>query len=164
MYWLCACNLRFCGRLSIPNILKPMDWSINPRFKSSTKLLILTCTGGFRSCDPQHTIRKKVFPIFSYSDRTNARMFVNRDQAARHKYTIGRPGCVLIGYTINKSFNTSMKYFSVLPEFENQPLQSFQFRNSGPELPKSFHTNKLTTSSVISTGIKIGVFLYVSNI
>ena len=74
-----------------------MDCTVNSRFKSGTQLVILIRAGGFRSCDPRHGIIKKASLSFSYSDRKNARMFVKRDQASRHKCMIGRPGWALIG-------------------------------------------------------------------
>ena len=94
-----------------------MDCAVNSQFKFGTHMVILTHTGGFWSCDPQNNLSKKASPIFSYSDRTNTRLFAKRDQAARHKCTIGCPGWALIGYPPKKRFNTSTQYFSILPEF-----------------------------------------------
>ena len=55
----------FRGRLSVPNILNPVDIAVNSRFKSGTKLAILTCIGGFGSSEPQHTVSEKAPPYLS---------------------------------------------------------------------------------------------------
>ena len=66
----------FCGQLFVPNILNPVNCTIDSSFKTSTTMIILTRTGGFRYGDPQHTVREKVSPSFSYYDCTDARMFI----------------------------------------------------------------------------------------
>ena len=86
-------------------------------FMFVTKMFILTRAGVFRYRDPHHTISEKASPCFYYTNQTNSRIFVERDQAARHKFKISRPGQTPIGYPIDKNFNTSTKSFSALPGF-----------------------------------------------
>ena len=107
----------FHGWLSVLNSLNPVDCTVNDQFKSSTNLVIMTRAGGFRSCDPQHTLSKNTSRSFSYAHWTNASLFVKRDQVARHKCMIGRPGRAIIGYPVDEKMNTSTKYFDFLPEF-----------------------------------------------
>ena len=139
-----------------------MDGAVNYRFKSVTKLVIMTRTGGFRSCDPQHVLRKKVSPRFSYSDWTKSRLFFKRDKAARHKCTIGCPGRYHIGYLVDKSFNISTKFLLSSPNFKIHPCRASESVPPGPELPKSFRANDST--SVMFTGIKIVFSSYASNV
>ena len=80
-------------------------------------MVILARAGGFKYCDPYHNLSEKLSPGFFYYNQTNARVFVNHDQADGHKCMIGSPGRAIIGYPANKIFNASTKYFSFLPEF-----------------------------------------------
>ena len=48
-------------------------------------MVILTLIGGFRLHDPKHTLSKKTSPGFLDANRTNARTFVERNQAVRYK-------------------------------------------------------------------------------
>ena len=119
-----------------------MDGTSNTRFKYGTKLVVFALTGDFSSHDPQHTLRKNVSPRFSYSGRTNTRLFVEHDHVDRHKYTIGRPWWDPIGYPIGKHFNTSTKYFAVLPQFKSHSCRNSEFVPPGPKLPQSFCVNR----------------------
>ena len=118
-----------------------MDCAVNSCLKSGIKLVILTRVGGFRYRGSQHTLREKASPRFSYSERTNVRMFVKYNQAARYKCTIGLPGWDPIGYSVKKSFNNSAKYFAVLPKFKNPPLWGFWVRTASSQTPRKFLHN-----------------------
>ena len=50
------------------------------------------------------------------------------------------------------------------PNFRNHPCSASDSVPPGPELTKSFCATDSTASSVVSTGIKIGVYPYVSNV
>ena len=141
-----------------------MDSAVNSQFNSGTNLFILTRACGFRSCDPQHTLSEKSYPRLSHPDRKKSRLFSKRDQASRHKFTIGRPGWVPLASQSTKVLTLLRSLFLSSLNFKSHPCRASKSVPPGPELPKSFCATKLTTSSVISIGIKIGVYLYTSNL
>ena len=136
-----------------------MDVAVNYRIKSGTHLVTLTHAGGFKFCEPRHMLSEKAYTRFSYSNQTNNRLFGKHNQAARHKYRIVRPGRAPIGYPFEKSFNTRTKSFGVLPGFKSHTCRASEFVSLDPKIPESFRATDLTTSSVFSIGIKLGVFL-----
>ena len=46
----------FCGQFSVPNILNPVNGTVNYRFKSGTNMVILTRVGDFGYRDLQHKL------------------------------------------------------------------------------------------------------------
>ena len=94
----------------------------------------------------------------------NARPFAERNQAARHKFPVGCPEWNLIGWSVNENFNTITKYFLSSPNFNSYPYIASESVPLRTKIPESLRVNNLTTSYVISMGIKISVFSYTSNI
>ena len=81
-----------------------------------------------------------------------------------HKYTVGFPGRALIGQPIEKIFNAGANVLLSPLILKPHPCRVSESLPPGPEPPKFFFATILTTSSVMSTGIKIGVFLYTYNV
>ena len=74
------------------------------------------------------------------------------------------PGPDPIGYPVGKLSNTSMKTFLSSTNFKRHPCRDYESIPPRTEIPHNFHVTNLTTSSVMSTGIKIGVLSYAFNI
>ena len=103
-------------------------------------------------------------PRFSYAYWTYARLFVKHNQPARHKCRICRPGRTPI---VSQSTKVSTLVCSIVlssPNFRSHPCSDSECVLPGPELPESFRATDFTDSSVMSTGMKIGVSSYVSNV
>ena len=104
-------------------------------------------------------------PGFYYSYRMKPRLFVKRDHASRHKCKIVRSEQALVGYPVNESSEITTNYFAVLPKFKKKnPCKDSKSVPPEPQLLESFHKTKFTAFSVMSTEIKIGISLYVSNV
>ena len=92
-------------------------------------MFILTRISGFGSCDIQNTISKKVSSSFSNADWENAWLFENFNQVVRHKFTIGCPGRILVGYPFNEHFNTNTVFLCPPRILKATPV----------ELPSAYH-------------------------
>ena len=79
-------------------------------------MFILERVGGFRSRDLQHTLRKSRFQVSPTPTGRTQGCFFDCDEAARHKFKIGFPGRIIIGYPVNENFNTNM-IFLCPPQF-----------------------------------------------
>ena len=88
-----------------------------PPFKPSQIWSSRHAFGDFGSRDPNHTLIKKTFTGFSDANRKNARPFLKRNLVARHKFPVGYTGWILIGYPVDKNFNTNAKFFAFFPKF-----------------------------------------------
>ena len=65
----------------------------------------------------------------------------------------------------SEKFSTLVRSILVYSlDFKSHPCRASESVPPGPELPKSFGINDSTTSSLIYTGIKIGVLSYTSNV
>ena len=71
---------------------------------------------------------------------------------------------ILIVYPVNKNFNTNKKFLMSSTKFKSLLCRDSESVLTGPKLPKTFHAKNSTTSSVISTGINIGLSSYTSRV
>ena len=81
---------------------------------------------------------------------------INAQQAAQGRF--------LLASQLTKISTLLRFIFLFSPNFKIHPFRASECVPLGPGLPESFHAKNSTTPSIISTGIKVGIFLYTSNV
>ena len=107
---------------------------------------------------------EKASPGFSYSDWMYNRLFVKRNQMARHKWTVDHPGQVIVVWKLKKVSTLPRSLLLSSPNFKNYPCRYSKSVPLGPEPPKHFFAWPIWPHHMWCSRRKFCVSLYVSNI
>ena len=118
---------------------------------------------GIRYSDFKYTSWKKTAPHFSDTHWTHYGERIQCNQATGHKYLSGGPWWFFLARLSTKYLIFTQSFLLWSPSFISHPCNSSRSISLATALPESFRATELTTSSVISMGIKTGVASYTSN-